>query len=76
MVVDQWIETGGTMAAAIRLVEKVGGLVVGVAAIAIENSVGAKEIQTKVKSASCIPEGRAGDDWRRQIDKRALDSWS
>lgn len=30
LLVDQWIETGGTMKAAIQLVEKLGATVVGV----------------------------------------------
>ena len=63
------------MNAALRLVEKIGGSVVGVAAIAIENSPGAKEIKTKVKSVSCIPEDQAGALWQKQIDRRFLDSW-
>ena len=75
LVVDQWIETGGTMNAAIRLVEKVGGIVVGVAAIAIENSSGAKDIKAKVKSISCIPEGEEGVQWQKQIDRRFMNSW-
>lgn len=29
LIVDQWIETGGTMKAAIKLVEKLGATVVG-----------------------------------------------
>ena len=29
LLVDQWIETGGTMKAAIQLVERFGGTVVG-----------------------------------------------
>nr|XP_046169572.1 adenine phosphoribosyltransferase [Oncorhynchus gorbuscha] len=40
LIVDQWIETVGTMKAAIKLVERQGATVVGVAAVAIENSEG------------------------------------
>ncbi|XP_036818015.1 adenine phosphoribosyltransferase isoform X2 [Oncorhynchus mykiss] len=40
LIVDQWIETGGTMKAAIKLVEPQGATVVGVAAVAIEKSEG------------------------------------
>ena len=76
------------MLAAMRLVEKVDGVVVGVAAIAVENSEGANEIKTKVKVASCIPTEEVGeeeeeerkgrsnaDDWQQQIDRRFLKSW-
>ena len=38
LLVDQWIETGGTMDGAIRLVEKQGGEVVGLVAIAMEDN--------------------------------------
>ena len=36
LLVDQWVETGGTMDGAIRLVERQGGVVAGLLAIAIE----------------------------------------
>ena len=36
LLVDQWIETGGTMDGAIRLVERQAGQVVGLVAIAME----------------------------------------
>ena len=38
LLVDQWIETGGTMDGAIRLVEQQGGKVAGLVAIAMENN--------------------------------------
>uniref|UniRef100_A0A4W5LSA1 adenine phosphoribosyltransferase n=1 Tax=Hucho hucho TaxID=62062 RepID=A0A4W5LSA1_9TELE len=49
LIVDQWIETGGTMKAAIKLVERQRATVVGVAAVAIENSEGGKWIKEKYK---------------------------
>ncbi|XP_015239419.1 PREDICTED: adenine phosphoribosyltransferase-like [Cyprinodon variegatus] len=57
LLVDQWIETGGTMRAAIQLVEKQGATVVGVAAVAIENTEGGKWIKENYKFSHCIPEG-------------------
>uniref|UniRef100_A0A3Q2QP58 adenine phosphoribosyltransferase n=1 Tax=Fundulus heteroclitus TaxID=8078 RepID=A0A3Q2QP58_FUNHE len=56
LLVDQWIETGGTMRAAIQLVEKLGATVVGVAAVAIENNEGGKWIKENYKFSHCIPE--------------------
>ncbi|KAK5598891.1 hypothetical protein CRENBAI_002314 [Crenichthys baileyi] len=56
LLVDQWIETGGTMRAAIQLVEKLGATVVGVAAVAIENTEGGKWIKENYKFSHCIPE--------------------
>ena len=38
LLVDQWVETGGTMGAGIRLVERQGGVVAGIAAVCIEES--------------------------------------
>ncbi|KAK6295942.1 adenine phosphoribosyltransferase isoform X1 [Coregonus clupeaformis] len=70
LIVDQWIETGGTMKAAIKLVERQGATVVGVAAVAIENSEGGKWIKEKYKYSHCIPE-----ELQSQIDKQYLDSF-
>ncbi|NWY18784.1 APT1 phosphoribosyltransferase, partial [Aphelocoma coerulescens] len=62
LLVDQWVETGGTMRAAIELVERLGGVVAaplcvptGVAAICIENSEGGKWIQERYKCSHCVP---------------------
>jgi len=38
LVVDQWVETGGTMDGAIRLIERQKGVVAGLVAIAIEDN--------------------------------------
>ncbi|XP_054650375.1 adenine phosphoribosyltransferase [Dunckerocampus dactyliophorus] len=70
LLVDQWIETGGTMRAAIQLVERLGATVVGVAAVAIENSEGGKWIKDAYKFSHCIPE-----ELQRQIDAKCLDSF-
>ncbi|KAM9442914.1 LOW QUALITY PROTEIN: adenine phosphoribosyltransferase [Salvelinus alpinus] len=70
LIVDQWIETGGTMKAAIKLVERQGATVVSVAAVAIENSEGGKWIKEKYKHFHCIPE-----ELQIQIDKQYLDSF-
>ncbi|XP_026992815.1 adenine phosphoribosyltransferase [Tachysurus fulvidraco] len=70
LIVDQWIETGGTMKAAIKLVEKQGASVVGVASVAIENSEGGKWIKENYKHSHCIPE-----KLQSQIDRKYLDSF-
>lgn len=70
LLVDQWIETGGTMKAAIQLVERLGGTIVGVAAIAIENTEGGKWIKENFKFSHCIPE-----DLQSQIDQKYLNSF-
>nr|XP_015223364.1 PREDICTED: adenine phosphoribosyltransferase-like isoform X2 [Lepisosteus oculatus] len=67
LIVDQWIETGGTMRAAIRLVEQQGATVVGVAAIAVENSAGGRWIKEHYKCSHCIPE-----ELQPQVDQHRL----
>ncbi|NXV87303.1 APT1 phosphoribosyltransferase, partial [Calonectris borealis] len=57
LLVDQWVETGGTMRAAIQLVERLGGVVAGVAAICIEDSEGGRWIRERYKCAHCVPPG-------------------
>ncbi|KAM6987849.1 adenine phosphoribosyltransferase [Tautogolabrus adspersus] len=71
LLVDQWIETGGTMKAAIQLVEKLGATVVGVAAVAIENTEGGKWIKENYKFSHCIPE-----ELQSQIDRKSLNSFN
>uniref|UniRef100_A0A672Y707 adenine phosphoribosyltransferase n=2 Tax=Sphaeramia orbicularis TaxID=375764 RepID=A0A672Y707_9TELE len=70
LIVDQWIETGGTMKAAVQLVERLGATVVGVAAVAIENTEGGKWIKDNYKFSHCIPE-----DLQSQIDQKYLESF-
>ncbi|XP_068441184.1 zgc:174895 [Clinocottus analis] len=70
LLVDQWIETGGTMKAAIQLVERLGATVAGVAAVAIENTEGGKWIKENYKFSHCIPE-----ELQSQIDRKHLDSF-
>ncbi|NXG63182.1 APT1 phosphoribosyltransferase, partial [Hemiprocne comata] len=60
LLVDQWVETGGTMRAAIQLVEQLGGVShpcvpTGVATICIEDSEGGRWIQERYKCCHCVP---------------------
>ncbi|XP_033833048.1 adenine phosphoribosyltransferase [Periophthalmus magnuspinnatus] len=70
LLVDQWIQTGGTMKAAIELVERQGATVVGVTAVAIENTEGGKWIKKNYKFSHCIPE-----ELQNQIDNNYLNSF-
>lgn len=49
LIVDQWIETGSTMGAAIQLVERQGGSVAGVVAINIEDTEASRAMRAKYK---------------------------
>ncbi|XP_073674255.1 adenine phosphoribosyltransferase [Garra rufa] len=68
LIVDQWIETGGTMKAAIKLVEDLGATVVGIAAVAIENSEGGMWLKERYKYSHCIP-----NELQSQIDGQYLE---
>ncbi|KAL1260569.1 hypothetical protein QQF64_008396 [Cirrhinus molitorella] len=68
LLVDQWIETGGTMRAAVKLVEDQGATVVGIAAVAIENSEGGKWLKENYKYSHCIP-----NELQSQIDSQYLE---
>ncbi|KAK2847468.1 hypothetical protein Q5P01_010467 [Channa striata] len=70
IIVDQWIETGGTMKAAIQLVERQGATVAGVAAVAIENTEGGKWIKEHYRFSHCIPE-----ELQSHIDAKDLDTF-
>ncbi|XP_066455647.1 adenine phosphoribosyltransferase-like [Eleutherodactylus coqui] len=70
LLVDQWIETGGTMRAATKLVEDQGGVVAGVATICIEDSEGGKWVRENYKSSDCVP-----DDLRSQFNGHFLESF-
>ncbi|NXE83462.1 APT3 phosphoribosyltransferase, partial [Cochlearius cochlearius] len=58
LLVDQWVKTGGTMRAAIQLVEGLGApppRPAGVTAICTEDSEGGQWLQECYKCAHCVP---------------------
>jgi len=57
LIVDQWIESGSTMGAAIELVERQGGVVAGIVAINIEDTPASRELKAKYK---CHATGSVG----------------
>ena len=72
LLVDQWVETGGTMAGAIELVERQGGVVAGIAAIAIEENAQTDGYREKYK---CVAAVMQGTDWQRQCNAQDLASF-
>jgi len=72
LLVDQWIETGGTMSAGISLVERQGGVVAGIAAVCIEDTKASREMRQKYKLSSCVVPGSA---IQGQCDRQTLDSF-
>jgi adenine phosphoribosyltransferase len=72
LLVDQWLETGGTMDGAIRLVERQGGKVVAIAAVAIEENPVTDAYRTKYRCASGVQQG---SHWQRECNAQTLKSF-
>ena len=73
LLVDQWIETGGTMGGAIRLVEKQGGKVAGLVAIAMEDNEKTASYRQKFP---CITAVLPDTNLQQQCNRQSLDSFS
>ena len=52
LIVDEWVETGAQMQAAIQLVEGQGGIIAGIAAINIDDNDVTRSMRKKYKSCS------------------------
>ena len=72
IIVDQWVETGGTMGAAIRLIEQQGGLVKGLIALAIEENDNTKKLRNDYKCFSAVV---PGSEWQKQCNEQYLQSF-
>ncbi|MBL94445.1 MAG: adenine phosphoribosyltransferase [Magnetovibrio sp.] len=73
LLVDQWIETGGTMGGAIELVQRQGGSIAGIVAIVIEENKRTKSYRAKYKCVSAIiPE----TEWQRQANGQCFKSFN
>ena len=72
IIVDQWVETGGTMEAAIKLIEQQGGLVKGVIALAIEENDNTKKLRNDYKCFSAVV---PGSEWQKQCNEQYLQSF-
>ena len=59
LLVDQWVETGGTMGAGIELIEKQGGKIEGIASICIEESPAGQALRERYLCATCVQPGSA-----------------
>ena len=70
LLVDQWVETGGTMDAGIRLVERQGGVVAGIATVCIEESERTRALRERYRCSTSVP---PGSEWQRQCNAQWLD---
>ena len=73
LLVDQWIETGGTMDGAIRLVQQQDGKVAGLVAIAMENH---EKTASYRKKFPCITAVLPDTDLQQQCNRQNLDSFA
>ena len=73
LLVDQWIETGGTMDGAIRLVQQQGGKVAGLVAIAMEDN---EKTTSYRKKFPCITAVLPDTDLQQQCNRQNLDSFA
>ena len=73
LLVDQWIETGGTMDGAIRLVKQQGGKVAGLVAIAMEDN---EKTASYRRAYPCITAVLPDTDLQQQCNRQSLDSFA
>lgn len=73
LVVDQWVETGGTMDGAIRLIERQHGVVAGLVAIAIEDNDRTRGYRD---AYPCISAVVPGSKWQDECNRQTLSSFA
>ncbi|MFK7746579.1 MAG: phosphoribosyltransferase family protein [Roseobacter sp.] len=73
LLVDQWVETGGTMDGAVRLVEQQQGVVAGMVAIAIEDNARTQEYRSKYPCVSAVV---PGSGWQTECNRQSLTSFA
>lgn len=73
LLADQWVETGGTMDGGIRLVERQGGIVVGMAAVAIEENAATAGYRRKYR---CVAGVVPGSKWQAECNGQKLSSFA
>jgi len=72
LLVDQWIETGGTMDGAIRLVERQKGVVAGLVAVTMEDNERTAGYRKAYKIVTAI---QPGTPWQEQANSQYLKSF-
>ena len=72
LLVDQWIETGGTMSGAAELVERQKGVVAGLVAIAIEETDQSASLRGRYPCFSAVV---PGSHWQTECNAQTLSSF-
>lgn len=73
LLVDQWIETGGTMDGAIRLVERQGGIIAGMVTIAMEDNEHTAEYRARYPVVTAV---KPGTGLQKQCNSQTLKSFA
>jgi adenine phosphoribosyltransferase len=73
LLADQWIQTGGTMEAAIQLVERQGGVVAGLATIAMENCEATDAFAARFPVVAAVVQGSR---WQTECNAQDLSSFA
>ena len=73
LLVDQWVETGGTMDAGIRLVERQGGVVAGIATVCIEETAGGAVYRGLYQCSTTVIPGTAEQE---QCNRKTMDHFA
>ncbi|MEL6767206.1 MAG: phosphoribosyltransferase family protein [Pseudomonadota bacterium] len=73
LLVDQWVETGGTMRGAIGLVGRQEGVVAGLVAIAIEENAQTAELRAR---HACFSAVVPGSRWQAECNAQSLSSFA
>ena len=73
LLVDQWVETGGTMDAGIRLVERQGGIVAGIATVCIEETAGGAVYRGLYRCSTAVIPGTAEQE---QCNRKTMDHFA
>ncbi len=72
LLVDQWVETGGTMHGAVQLVEQQKGIVAGMVAVVMEDNENTAKYREKYK---CITAIQPNTKWQDQANAQYLESF-
>lgn len=73
LLADQWIQTGGTMEAAIALVERQGGVVAGLVTIAMETCPATEAFRTRFPVITAVV---PGSRWQDECNAQDLSSFA
>ncbi|WP_390913178.1 phosphoribosyltransferase family protein [Pseudosulfitobacter sp. SM2401] len=72
LLVDQWVETGGTMDGSVRLVERQKGVVAGMVAVAIEEN---ERTNGYRATYPCVSAVVPGSRWQTECNSQTLSSF-